>query len=133
MVIPADMLLGVETTGADLNGSPCTHELARLLAWSPDGRWQRLVTDPLTGTLLDAGTNTYAIPDRLRKAARLRDRTCRFPGCAARAESTDTDHVRPWPKGRTHAENLVCLAAGPTGSRRWPGDGCRPSMARPAT
>jgi hypothetical protein len=109
VVIPADMLLGVETSGAELNGSPCTHALARLLAWSPDARWQRLVTDPLTGTLLDAGTEKYEIPDKLRTAVRLRDRTCRFPGCTAKAEYTDTDHVLPWPKGKTRAHDLVCL------------------------
>ncbi|MCB0920614.1 MAG: DUF222 domain-containing protein [Actinobacteria bacterium] len=109
VLIPADMLVGVETTGAELNGSPCTHELASLLAWSPDARWQRLVTDPLTGTLLDAGTRKYEIPERLRKAVRLRDRTCRFPGCTRRAEYTDTDHVVPWPEGTTRAQNLVCL------------------------
>lgn len=35
------------------------------LTCSPDARSQRLVTDPLTGTLLDAGTAKYEIPDKL--------------------------------------------------------------------
>ncbi len=68
--IPADMLMGVETAGADLNGSPVTHALALHLAWSPDARWTRLVTDPLTGILLDPGSTRYEIPKKLRHAIR---------------------------------------------------------------
>lgn len=109
VTIPADMLLGVETAGADLNGSPVTHQLALRIAWSPDARWTRLVTDPLTGTLLDAGTRKYAIPPRLRNAIRLRDRHCQFPGCTMPAEYTDTDHTTPWPAGPTTPDNLHCL------------------------
>jgi hypothetical protein len=109
VVIPADMLLGVETSGADLNGSPVTHDLAVELAWSPDARWTRLVTDPLTGTLLDAGKPKYEISKKLRTAIRRRDLTCRFPGCSRSAEFTDTDHVVPWPWGRTNPNQLICL------------------------
>ncbi len=108
--IPADMLMGVETAGADLNGSPVTHALALHLAWSPDARWTRLVTDPLTGVLLDPGSTRYEIPKKLRHAIRLRDETCRWPGCTRKAEYTDTDHVIPHRlSGHTSADGLVCL------------------------
>ncbi|MEI2786950.1 MAG: DUF222 domain-containing protein [Candidatus Nanopelagicales bacterium] len=108
--IPADMLMGVETKGADLNGSPCTRRLALHLAWSPDARWTRLVTDPLTGVLLDTGTTKYQIPAKVRTAVRLRDRHCRFPGCTRPAEYTDTDHVIPHRQnGLTHTDGLACL------------------------
>ena len=108
--IPADMLMGVETKGADLNGSPCTRQLALHLAWSPDARWTRLVTDPLTGVLIDAGTHKYEIPAKVRTAVRLRDRLCRFPGCTHPAEFTDTDHVIPYRvNGLTHTDTLACL------------------------
>ena len=84
--------------------------LARYLAWSPDARWRRLVTDPLTGALTDANAQVYKIPDRIKRAVRLRDRTCRFPGCTRRAEYTDTDHIHPWSKhGKTEASNLAAL------------------------
>ncbi|MEI2787227.1 MAG: DUF222 domain-containing protein [Candidatus Nanopelagicales bacterium] len=59
--IPADMLMGVETKGADLNGSPCTRRLALHLAWSPDARWTRLVTDPAHRG--PAGHRHHQIPD----------------------------------------------------------------------
>ena len=110
VVIPADMLLGVETKGADLNGSPVTHSLALQLAWSPDARWTRLVTDPLTGVLLDAGTTKYEIPAKLRTAVRLRDGLCRWPNCTRPAEYTDTDHVDAHRHSHwTEPDGLVCL------------------------
>ncbi|MEI2786788.1 MAG: DUF222 domain-containing protein [Candidatus Nanopelagicales bacterium] len=110
VIIPADMLMGVETKGANLNGSPITHALAVKLAWSPDARWTRLVTDPLTGVLMDPGSQKYEIPKRLREAVRMRDRTCRFPGCTRDAEYTDTDHVTPHRiSGSTCADDLICL------------------------
>ena len=93
VLIPADMLMGVETSGANLNGSPITHALAVKLAWSPDARWTRLVTDPLTGVLMDVGREKYEIPAPVRNAIRLRDDTCRHPFCTRKAEYTDTDHV----------------------------------------
>jgi hypothetical protein len=110
VTIPADMLLGVETKGASLNGSPVTHALATHLAWSPDARWTRLVTDPLSGVLLDAGREKYEIPKPLRNAVRLRDVTCRWHGCTRKAEYTDTDHViahriSKW----TKPDDLACL------------------------
>jgi hypothetical protein len=41
---------------------------------------------------------------------RLRDRTCRHPGCAPPAGRTDADHVDPYDcGGRTGCENLCCL------------------------
>ena len=52
----------------------------------------------------------YKVPDRVKRAVRLRDRVCRFPGCTRRAEYTDTDHIHPWSKqGRTEAGNLAAL------------------------
>lgn len=40
---------------------------------------------------------------------RLRDLTCRFPGCDAPAEVCDLDHTVPWPNGPTHASNIKLL------------------------
>ena len=37
---------------------------------------------------------------------RLRDLTCRFPGCHEPAEHCDIDHAIPWPFGPTHPSNL---------------------------
>ena len=86
----------------DLLGAPATY-----LAFSPDARWRRLVCDPLTGCLIDANAQTYKIPERVKRVVRLRDRTCRFPGCNRPAEYTDTDHIVPWLEGRTRAVDLA--------------------------
>ncbi len=44
---------------------------------------------------------------------RLRDRTCRHPGCGRPAGRTDADHVVPYDcGGRTTCQNLCCLCRG---------------------
>jgi hypothetical protein len=71
---------------------------------------RRLVTDPLTGHLLDYGRRTYEISQRLREFIIARDRTCRFPGCQRRADLSQIDHAIPWDDGgQTNPENLGAL------------------------
>lgn len=71
---------------------------------------RRLVTEPLTGALLDLGRTTYAIPARLRDFLAVRDRTCRFPGCRQPARRCQVDHIRAWDEGgATDPENLHLL------------------------
>ncbi len=45
----------------------------------------------------------------LAEFVRLRDLTCRFPGCDAPAETCDVDHTVPYPVGPTHPSNLKLL------------------------
>ncbi|BBX97039.1 hypothetical protein MLAC_23330 [Mycobacterium lacus] len=40
---------------------------------------------------------------------RVRDMTCRFPGCDHTAEFCDVGHAIPYPYGPTHPSNLKCL------------------------
>lgn len=83
-------------------------ELARRLA--SDGDWQRFVTEPLTGHLLDFGRTTYRPPRALARYIRARDVTCRFPGCARSAMRCDLDHANAWDcEGLTCSDNLGCL------------------------
>jgi hypothetical protein len=54
--------------------------------------------------------DTYTPSAALDRYIRLRDRTCRFPGCNRPAEFTDIDHRQPFTAGgRTTADNLHCL------------------------
>lgn len=134
VIISADALMGVEMGGGDLNGSPATTELARALAWSQDARWRRLVTDPLSGTLIDVSVDSYRLPAAMRRAVIARDNTCRFPGCHHRAVHADADHTVAYPAGRTQPSNLAMLCrrhhrvktfsawkvrSGPEGDLRW--------------
>jgi len=71
---------------------------------------RRLVTDPVTGHLLDYGRTTYEIPDPLRRYLVARDRTCRFSGCHRRAEKCQLDHATAWDDGGdTNPTNLGAL------------------------
>ncbi|CAN5355508.1 hypothetical protein BH23ACT6_BH23ACT6_01000 [soil metagenome] len=78
----------------------------------------------LAGMLIDAETGVtaattavvYRPPARIKNFVRLRDGTCRFPGCGITARRCDLDHVVPWPAGgplgeagRTEPNNLICL------------------------
>lgn len=95
VTIGADTLLGVDDEPGDLHGhGPIPAALARELA--ADGTWRRLVTDPLTGELLDRSPHTYTASARLRAFITARDRTCRHPGCPTSAASADLDHTQPF-------------------------------------
>lgn len=74
------------------------------------GSWSRVLTHPVTGTVLDHDRTTYAVPADLRRRLRARDGTCRFPGYRRRAEHCDLDHTVAWVEGGpTAAENLAGL------------------------
>jgi len=91
---------------------PISAEVVRDLLSDPDCAVtiRRLVTDPVTGHLLDYGRRTYAIPQPLRDYIIARDRTCRFPGCNRRADLSQIDHAIPWDDaGTTSPGNLGAL------------------------
>jgi hypothetical protein len=71
---------------------------------------RRLLTHPHTGAALALGRETYVVPADLRAFLRLRDETCRFPGCSRRAGRCDVDHtVADVSGGPTDATNLAHL------------------------
>jgi len=108
VTVPASTLLGQDDRPGQLAGyGPITAEAARTLA--ADGTWRRILTDPLSGTVLDVGRTTYEPPAGLADQVRARDGTCRFPGCRQPAHRCDLDHGTPYPKGPTSAGNLCCL------------------------
>lgn len=108
VIISADALAGDTDWTPELKRrGPIAAEVARRLVWSADARWQRLVTDPATGALVDMAADTYRIPKRIREAVKARDLTCYFPGCHQPAEYFDIDHIRPWPRGRTRPDDTA--------------------------
>ena len=103
IVIPYSTLIGADDHPAELVGvGPIPASLARETA--ADGIWRRLVTDPLSGTLLDHGRTTYHPPAGLADHVRARDVHCRFPGCRRRAADAELDHVIAWSDGGTTSE-----------------------------
>ncbi|VEG27322.1 HNH endonuclease [Actinomyces howellii] len=88
--------------------APVPAVVARALA--AGGTWRRVVTDPLSGAVVDVGRTRYRPPAALADAVRARDASCTHPGCETPARRCDLDHVVPWAQGGpTSVDNLVCL------------------------
>jgi hypothetical protein len=107
IVVSLETLLGLDDEPAELAGhGPVTAATARDLAFGLGSTWRRLVTDPVTGYLLDYGRKTYRPPAALADHVRARDLTCRTPNCLRPATKCDLDHVISWPAGATSEQNL---------------------------
>jgi hypothetical protein len=108
-------LLGLQDNPAELAGyGPLPAPLARALA--ADGKWRRLIHEPLAGALLDLGHSSYTPNADLVRYIRARDARCQFPGCSRPAHRCDLDHTRPYKPddpegGRTDRGNLGPLCA----------------------
>jgi Domain of unknown function (DUF222)/HNH endonuclease len=86
---------------------PITPEAARLLACDADVT--RVITDARSEPL-DVGRRTKLVSSALRRAAVVRDRGCRFPGCERPPGWCDAHHVRHWADGgETSLANLLLL------------------------
>lgn len=110
VTVALSTLLGLDDAPADLAGyGAITAEAARALA--RDGTWRRIVTDPLSGAVLDVGRTRYRPPADLDEHVRVRDRTCARPGCAATADACDLDHTEEYHRahGTTSDDNLAPL------------------------
>jgi hypothetical protein len=95
VVIDLPTLLGLADHPGELLGyGPIPASLARSLAG--DGTWQRLVTEPVTGHLLDAGTTRYRPNQELRDYVLTRSPVCDFPTCHTPATDCDIDHAIPY-------------------------------------
>ena len=98
-------LLGLRDNPGELPGAgPIDPELVRILA--EDAVWQRLIHDPITGDLLDAGATVRRPGERLRRFVAARHPHCTRPGCTRPARHSQLDHIEPWPSGQTTRENL---------------------------
>lgn len=92
---------------------PIDPATARALA--AGGTWRRVVTDPLTGAVLDVGHTRYRPTQAMADHILARDRTCARPGCTHRATECQLDHTQEWnhhrPQrgGRTAVTNLAPL------------------------
>jgi len=110
VTVPVMTLLGHSDEPGDLAGhGPIDADTARRLAAQAPS-FLRILTHPETGIVLSVGRDRYAVPADLRSWLRLRDETCRFPGCSRRAQRCDIDHVKDWAHGgATDHHNLIHL------------------------
>jgi len=110
VTVPVMTLLGHSAEPGELTGyGPIDPETARRLAAGATS-FIRILTDPITRERLSVGRERYAVPADLRAAVILDDETCRFPGCARRANRCDLDHTLDWATGgETSLANLTAL------------------------
>ncbi|MDU0349648.1 HNH endonuclease signature motif containing protein [Actinomyces sp. MRS3W] len=107
-VSPAGVAPAAAEVTIGVSSVPVPAATARALA--AGGVWRRLVTDPVSGTVLDVGRTRYRPPAALRELVQARDHSCTFPGCTIPATRCDTDHIRPWAEGGTTSlSNLTSL------------------------
>ena len=80
----------------------------RLAAVAPS--FTRILTHPVSGTVLDVDRRSYRPPADLKRWLEVRDGTCRLPGCNRRAAGCEVDHTVDWQhEGRTGFDNLAHL------------------------
>ncbi|WP_410600039.1 DUF222 domain-containing protein [Amycolatopsis sp. lyj-90] len=103
--------LGVKDDPAELAGHghiPAT--LAREIATGAGTVLRRIITDPLSGQVLDLGRDRYRPTAGQGEFVRVRDRECRRPGCHRPAQACELDHSVPWEfGGHTDADELIDL------------------------
>jgi hypothetical protein len=108
LVIDLPTLLGlVDHPGYVPGFGPVPAAAARLFA--AGGRLVRMVTDPVTGHLLDFGKQAHDPPQELVDYLLNRDVESAFPTSNLSARRCDLDHVVAHPTGATSAGNLVPL------------------------
>ncbi|MCX8527800.1 MAG: DUF222 domain-containing protein [Candidatus Nanopelagicales bacterium] len=119
IVIEAGALLGITDLPATITGAlggPNTISAAAVRELLADPAiptsLRRLLTDPVTGHLLDRGRTTYAVTGVLRDFLAARDITCRHPGCTRPAARCQVDHAIEWADGGstdTANTGLLCI------------------------
>jgi hypothetical protein len=106
VTVALSTLLGLDEAPAELAGfGPISAEQARALA--AGGTWRRLVTDPLSGAVLDVGRTRYRPPQPMAEHVIARDSTCAGPGCPVPAARCDLDHTVEFHKPRAAAGSSV--------------------------
>jgi hypothetical protein len=108
VTIPVLRLLDESTEPATLDGyGPIDIDTARRLAGRASS-WVRILTHPVTGTILDVDRRTYRPPKDLKRWVQIHHPTCTRPGCRRPARDCDLDHLIPWQHGgTTSADNLA--------------------------
>ncbi len=109
ITVPYSTMTGVDDEPCKLVGyGPIPAHLARDLAAQAGAVWRRIVTDPLSGAVLDVGRTSYRPPVALVDFVRARDVTCRNPRCRTSAAACELDHVVEWQDDGVTAEHNLC-------------------------
>ncbi|HSP76459.1 MAG TPA: DUF222 domain-containing protein [Cryobacterium sp.] len=149
VTVPVMTLLGHSEDPGHLEGSgPIDPGTAREIAARAPS-FIRILTHPETGVVLSIGRTRYKVPKDLRRYLRVRDETCRWPGCRRAAAHSDLDHTLDWQfEGITAHDNLAHLCPAdhalksetrwsyvllPDGTLKWTSPTGRTFLSEPAT
>ena len=107
VTIPVMSLLGASEEPATLDGfGPIDLATAKRLAGAATS-WVRVLTHPVSGTVLDVDRRAYRVPADLRRWLGVTQPTCVFPGCSRSSRDCDVDHRVDWQHGgTTSSDNL---------------------------
>ncbi|TFC44347.1 HNH endonuclease signature motif containing protein [Cryobacterium shii] len=110
VTVPVMTLLGHSEEPGELEGyGPIDPDTAREIAARAPS-FIRILTHPETGAVLSVGRTRYKVPKDLKRYLRVRDATCRWPGCRRAAAHCDLDHTLDWQfEGLTAHDNLAHL------------------------
>jgi hypothetical protein len=113
ITVSALTLLGLDEEPATLEGyGPISPDAARFVAGNAPS-FTRILTHPETGVILSVDKKQQKIIKGMRKVLRMRDETCRFPGCSRPAIKSDIDHTQDRQyDGATTLDNLAHLCEG---------------------
>jgi hypothetical protein len=108
VTVGADTLLGVSDEPGWLAGyGAIPASMARRVA--TDATWRRLLTDPVTGSLLDFSATGHDPGAVVAGHVLARDQTCVCGSCTTPAAACDLDHTVAHPQGPTWVGNLAPL------------------------
>ncbi|WP_417220198.1 DUF222 domain-containing protein [Arthrobacter sp.] len=81
-----------------LGGGPIDQESAVRLM-NAARTWWRLITDPVTGAVVEFGRERYRPTAAQRAALQFRDGSCTTPGCSGPLRTCEIDHTEEWQDG----------------------------------
>lgn len=103
ITVPVTTLMGDDATPAELHGrTPIDSATARRFAGAASG-WDRILTHPITGTLL--AVDRYRPGSDLKRHLSARDQRCRFPACGYASVDCDVDHHHDAARGGATSES----------------------------
>lgn len=112
LLVPALSMLGATDEPAWMQcAGPISIEVARQLM-SEASSMYRVLVDPVTKGPLDSSPDLYRITKATRTMLSIRDEYCQFPGCMARASSSQLDHMESVESGGSATFNnfeSLCL------------------------
>jgi len=122
VIVTLSTLLGLDRGVGLIPGwGAVSAQQAQDLALQLGSIWKRIVTDPVTGRAIEATAGSYTVPAGMAEQVKVRDGTCRAPGCEIPTQRCDLDHTQEWATtsndadgagGPTAETNLVALHRG---------------------